>query len=60
MGQGVLPSKWPQYPLASMASWKCKEKIAQFKPEESSLGTEDGRELARAVMEDMAIGNIVG
>ena len=33
-----MPSKWPQYPLASTASWKQIEKIAQFNPEASSLG----------------------
>ena len=59
-GQGVLPSKWPHNPLASMASWKRKENIAQFMPEESSLGMEDGKVSARVVTEDIAIGDTMG
>src|SRR6266545_1847104 len=42
-GVGIDPSKCPQKPLASTASWNLKTKIAQFVPEASSLGTDDGR-----------------
>ena len=52
-----MPSKWPQYSFALMASWKQSEKIAQFRPEALSLGTDDGRVLARAVTVTV---NIVG
>ena len=50
LGHGVVPLKWPQKPFASTASWKRREKIAQFMPEASSFGTDDGRVSARAVM----------
>jgi len=52
-GRGVVPSKWPQKPLASTASWKRGENMAQFRPEASSLGTEDGRVSANAVAVDI-------
>src|SRR6266545_905300 len=42
-GAGVDPSKCPQKPLVSMASWNLKMKIAQFIPKASSLGTDNGR-----------------
>jgi len=38
-----------QYPFASTASWKQREKITQFRPDASSFGTDEGRVLARAV-----------
>jgi len=55
LGRTLVPSKWPQYPLASTASWKQIEKTAQFRPDASSFGTLDGSVSARevAVTEDM-------
>lgn len=49
-GRGSEPSKWPQKPFASTASWNRTEKMAQFKPVASSLGIEEGRESAREVV----------
>ena len=48
-GWGLVPLKWPQYPFSCTAFSKQIEKIAQFKPEASSLGIDDGRVSARAV-----------
>ena len=42
-GLGFVPSKCPQKPFASTASWKRIEKIAQFRPEGSRRGIEVGR-----------------
>ena len=42
-GEVVVPSKWDQSSLTSMATWKRKEKMAQFIPLTSSLGMFDGR-----------------
>jgi len=42
IGQLADPSKWPQKPFASTASWKRNLKIAQLYPEVSSVGTDDG------------------
>src|SRR6266478_3720749 len=42
-GLGFVPSKCPQNPLASTASWKRMEKMAQFRPEGSRRGTEVGK-----------------
>jgi hypothetical protein len=42
-GRGVEPSKWPQNPFASIASWKRIENAVQFNPVGRSLGTEEGR-----------------
>ena len=42
-GEVEVPSKWDQSSLASTATWKQKEKMAQFVPLTSSLGTFDGR-----------------
>ena len=48
------PSKCPQKPFASTVSVKRTEKMAQFIPEESSLGTVDGRVSDREVAVDIA------
>src|SRR5271154_271946 len=48
-GRCVWPSKWPQNPLASIASRKRISKIAQLVPVLSSLGTEEGRVSERDV-----------
>ena len=42
-GEVEVPSKWDQSSLASTATWKRKEKMAQFVPLTSSLGMFDGR-----------------
>src|SRR6266702_3041837 len=42
-GQGVVPSKCPHFWLASIASWKRMEKIAQLDPLGSRRGMEVGR-----------------
>ena len=42
-GEVEVPSKWDQSSLASTATWKRKEKVAQFVPLTLSLGTFDGR-----------------
>jgi hypothetical protein len=56
VGYGDEPSKWPQKPLASTASWKRKTKIAQLLPEGSSLGMLVGRESeSEAVVMDVDI-----
>jgi hypothetical protein len=48
-GRTEVPSKWPQKPLASTASWKRISKIAQLVLVLSSLGTEEDRESERDV-----------
>ena len=54
-GHGEVPLKWPQKPFASIAYLKCKVNTAQFTPEGSSLGTEDGRESdSEVVVVDMS------
>jgi len=50
VGRIAVPSKWPQKPFASIASWKRTEKITQLTPLASSLGIEDGRESEREVV----------
>ena len=40
---GDVPLKWPQNPLASIASLKQIEKAIQFRPVGRSLGTDEGR-----------------
>jgi len=50
IGRVDVPSKWPQKPLASTASWKRTEKITQLTPLASSLGIEEGRESEREVV----------
>ena len=44
-GEVEVPLKWDQSSLASMATWKQKEKMAQFVPLTLSLGMFDGRVL---------------
>ena len=44
-GEVEVPLKWDQSSLASTVTWKQKEKMAQFIPLTSSLGTFDGRVL---------------
>ena len=53
-GLTELPSKCPQNPFASTESLKRNLKIAQFVPEASSFGTEEGKESESAVTFDMA------
>ena len=48
-GQREVLSKWPQKPLASIASQKQISKMAQLVPVLSSLGTEEGRVSERGV-----------
>jgi hypothetical protein len=43
VGRGQDPSKYFHNSLASTATWKCNEKIAQLEPFKSSFGTLDGR-----------------
>ena len=43
-GREPVPSKWPQNPFASIASWKRTKKMAQLRPLASSLGMEEGNE----------------
>ena len=42
-GDGSVPSKCPQKPLASTASIKRTKKIAQLSPSASSFGTVEGK-----------------
>jgi hypothetical protein len=49
------PSKCFQKPLASMASWKRTEKIAQLMPLASSLGIDDGRVSESEVVVTLAV-----
>jgi len=53
IGRGLVPSKWPQNPLASTASWKRTENIAQLIPVDSSFGIDEGSESERDVVVDM-------
>jgi hypothetical protein len=43
VGRGQDPSKYFHNSLASTATWKRNEKIAQLEPFKSSFGTLDGR-----------------
>src|SRR5271169_2660415 len=49
MGRCIWPSKWPQNPLALIASRKRISKMAQLVPVLSSLGMEEGRVSERDV-----------
>ena len=53
-GRSDDPLKWPQKPLASIASQRI-SKIAQLVPVFSSLGTEEGRVSER----DVAVADMV-
>jgi hypothetical protein len=54
-GFGEVPSKWPQKPFTSIASWKWIENMVQFKPMGSSLGMDDGRmSVVASVVVDIA------
>lgn len=52
-GAEPVPSKWLQKPFASIVSWKRTEKMAQFRPLESSFGMDEGKESDSDVDVDM-------
>ena len=54
-GRFIVPSKWFQKPLASIASWKRTEKMALLMPLASSLGMEDGRVSESDVVVTLAV-----
>ena len=55
-GHGLDPLKWFQQDVASMASWKCILKMAQFEPSGLRQGTLDRSYL---IIEGMANGGTV-
>jgi len=50
------PSKWPQKPFPSTASWKQTKKIGQLDPQDSSFGTMEGRESERDTVDIVGVG----